>query len=65
MIFGIAIFVLSVYLSVEYFSVRSVVLDPSIGLYSVYRGSMLIATEHCHNIYIRLMVGKTGRSMYM
>ena len=58
--FAIATLVISVYLSVEYYSVSTIVLDPGTEQYSVYRGDMLTATQHCHNIYIRLMSKKPG-----
>lgn len=58
--FAFAILAFSVYLSVEYYSVNTIVLDPGTEQYSVYRGDMLTTTQHCHNIYIRLMSKKPG-----
>jgi len=55
-VFATMAFALSAYLSVEYYSVRTIVLDTANHHYSVYRGSMLTTTQHCHNIYIRLLV---------
>lgn len=60
LLFGFAALLLSVYVSVEYYSVRRLVLDPDTHHYSVYKGAMLIATEHCHNIYIRLLTKSSG-----
>lgn len=57
LVFGISGTVLSGYVALEYFSIRSVVLDPDRKQYSVYRGRMLTAVHHCHNIYIRLKSG--------
>lgn len=58
--FGFASLVLSVYVCVEYFSVRRLVLDPDTHHYSVYKGQTFIATEHCHNIYIRMLTKSSG-----
>ena len=55
LLFGFCVLLFSAYVSVEYFSVRRLVLDPDTNHYSVYKGAMLIATEHCHNIYIRML----------
>lgn len=60
LVFAVVAFILSVYLSVEYYSVRTIVLDTANDHYSVYRGTMLTATQHCHNIFIRLLSKSTG-----
>ena len=60
LVFAVAVLVLSAYLSVEYYSIRTIVLDPHNKHYSLYRGTMLTATEHCHNIYVRLHCKRTG-----
>ena len=60
LVFATMAFALSAYLSVEYYSVRTVVLDTANHHYSVYRGSMLTTTQHCHNIYIRLLCNRSG-----
>lgn len=58
--FTVAALLLSVYLALEYGQGRTVLLDPATEHYSVYRGKMLIATQHLHNFYIRLICSKTG-----
>ena len=60
--FGFSALLLSGYVALEYYSVRRVVLDPESCHYSVYKGSKLIASEHCHNIFIRLLSKSSGRT---
>ena len=60
LIFGLASLVVNGYLSLEYYSVHTIVLDPSMDQYSVYKGDTLIVTQHCHNIYLRLMSKRAG-----
>ena len=60
MVFAVSLLAISVYLTVEYYDTRTVVLDPANEHYSVYRGSMLTATHHCHNIYVRLICTRTS-----
>ena len=65
LVFAVVAFILSIYLSVEYYSVRTIVLDTANDHYSVYRGAMLTATQHCHNIFIRLLSKSTGTGKNM
>lgn len=60
LVFGFAVLILSGYVAVEYYSVRRLFLDPEMHHYSVYRGNMLIATQHYHNVYIRLLTKSSG-----
>ena len=39
---------------------QTLVVDPHHGYYSVYMGKKLVATHHCHNIYVRVMT-RPGR----
>ena len=55
-----AALLLSVYLALEYGHGRTVLLDPATEHYSVYRGKTLIATQHLHNFYIRLICSNTS-----
>ena len=63
LVFATMAFALSAYLSVEYYCVRTIVLDTANDHYSVYRGTMLTTTQHCHNIYIRLLCNRTGMKL--
>ena len=47
-------------MAVEYYSVRRLVLEPDAEHYSVFKGSTLIATEHYHNIFFRLLSKTSG-----
>ncbi len=64
MIFAVASLGIGGYMSVEYYSIHTLVLDPVMKQYSVYRGEVLIVTQHCHNIYVRLMSKKPGTAIH-
>lgn len=53
--FALPALALSVYLSLEYHAPRTLLLDPNNAQYTIYRGSSLAGTHHCHNIYVRLV----------
>ena len=60
LLFGFVSLLLSVYVCMEYYSERRLVLDPDTNHYTVYKGHTLIATEHCHNIFIRMLTKSSG-----
>ena len=58
--FAVAVFILSVYLCLDSWPRWSIVLEPASHHYSVYHGARLVASQHCHNIYIRLVPERTS-----
>ena len=58
--FGVAVFLMGVYLVLETWPQWSIVLEPDSHHYSVYHGSHLTVSQHCHNIYVRLLCEKTS-----
>ncbi|CAI8008228.1 hypothetical protein GBAR_LOCUS5652 [Geodia barretti] len=61
-VFGVAVFFLALYLVLETWPQWSIVLEPASHHYSVYHGSHLTVSQHCHNIYVRLVCEKTSSS---
>ena len=59
-VFGVAVFFLALYLVLETWPQWSIVLEPASHHYSVYHGSHLTVSQHCHNIYVRLVCEKTS-----